>query len=82
MFLKFRRTLAKEDKDTSNVVTSLMVMTVSIFIVDCPMKHDIGRSIYASFRVCTQRGANQCTIGILRTVDSVEMAKLLPLSLK
>jgi hypothetical protein len=34
-----------------------------------------------SFVVFTSKGANQCTIGILRTVDSGEVAKLLPLSL-
>ena len=74
MFLKLGRTLAKEGKDASNIVTSSMVMMVSIFIVDCHVKHDIGRSVLVSFRVCTQRGANRCTIGINRTVDSVETA--------
>jgi hypothetical protein len=71
----------QERKDASNIVISLMVMTVSIFTVDCHVKRDMGRSILASFRVCTRRGANRCTIGILRTVDSIEVAKLLLLSL-
>jgi hypothetical protein len=56
--LKFGRTLAKEGKDASNIVTSSMVMTVSIHKVDCHMKRDIGRSVLANFRVCAQRGAN------------------------
>ncbi len=81
MFLKFGRTLTKEGKDTSKVVTSSMVMMVSIVGGDRHMKHVIWRSILKSLVVCTQVGANRYTIGILRTVDSVEVATLLPLSL-
>jgi hypothetical protein len=59
MFLKFGRTLTKEGKDASRVVTSLMLMMVSIVKVDCHVKRDIVRSIRRSFVECMQMGANR-----------------------
>jgi hypothetical protein len=59
MFFKIGQTLAKEGKDASSVVTSLIEMMVSIIKVDCHVKRETIRSVLRSFMVCTMMGANQ-----------------------